>query len=294
MAGAAHSLPLFGSEDEPDARSRSTAVPERMGRARIEQIVASSILTRASGFMDAYDFTLNPYSGCAFGCTYCYAAFFAREAELRDTWGDWVKVKSNAVDKLRRMRTDIRGKTIYMSSVTDPYQPIERRLELVRELLHVLVERQPRLVVQTRSPLVTRDVDVLGRFDVKRINMTVTTDSEAVRKAFEPSCPGLKQRLDAITAVREAGIPTSITMTPLLPLEDAEAFADALVATGVRHFVVQPFHAERGKFVAGTRDEARRITAELGWDDAAYRRAVAIIRDRIPDLQEGREGFAPE
>ena len=76
--------------------------------------------------------------------------------------------------------------------------------------------------------------------------MTVTTDSERVRKIFEPQCPPNASRLAAIAEIKRVGIATSVTMTPLLPVEDADSFAAALLATGVEDFVVQPFHAERG------------------------------------------------
>jgi len=278
---------LFGGDDVPAER------PVRIGHASIDYAPASSILTKASGFMSSYDFTLNPYSGCSFGCTYCYAAFFVRDAAKRDDWGHWVRVKENAVAKLTSMRTPLRGKTIYMSSVTDPYQPIERRLGLVRELLAILADRGARLVVQTRSPLVTRDIDLYRRFDTVRVNMTVTTDSEEIRRTFEPHCPTNAKRLDAISEVARADVPTSITMTPLLPLEDVDAFADALARTGVQHFVVQPFHAQRGKFVAGTRNDALALIRRFRWDDERYRSAVEVLRLRLPHLDEGRDGFAP-
>src|SRR5690606_32745727 len=134
----------MASEQQPslfDREHSATERPVQIGHARIDYQAASSILTRATGFMSDFDFTLNPYSGCSFGCTYCYAAFFARDQGRRDSWGEWVAVKENALDKLRRMRTDLTDATVYMSSVTDPYQPIERRLGLVRGLLEVLAER---------------------------------------------------------------------------------------------------------------------------------------------------------
>jgi len=267
--------------------------PVRIGHADIAYRPTQTILTKATGFMSDYDFTLNPYSGCSFGCTYCYAAFFSRSPERRDTWGYWVDVKENALAVLRRMRTPLRDKSIYMSSVTDPYQPIERKLGLVRELLEELVRHQPRLVVQTRSQLVTRDIDLLRRLDHVRVNMTVTTDSERVRHAFEPHCSTNRKRLDAIATVRRAGIECAITMTPLLPVEDAQAFAAALVATGVERFVVQPFHADRGRFVAGTREQALALVREMGWTPGRYRQTVDTLRSRLPHLAEGREGFAP-
>ncbi|MDB2392593.1 radical SAM protein, partial [Acidimicrobiaceae bacterium] len=227
-------------------------------------------------------------------CTYCYAAFFSRTQEKQDTWGRWVDVKTNAVDKLRRMRTDLTGATVYMSSVTDPYQPVERHAEVVRDLLPILAERGVRLVIQTRSGLVTRDIDLFQKFETIQVNMTVTTDSERVRRAFEPECPTNRIRLDAATALVQAGVPTVITMTPLLPVENVKRFAEQLVATGVERFVVQPFHADKGRFVAGTRKQALTVVAELGWTAAQYRDAVNDLRRALPELSEGKQGFSPK
>src|SRR5215468_1187729 len=102
---------------------------------------SSGILSKATGFINSFDFTLNPYSGCAFGCTYCYAAFFTPTTELQETWGQWVEVKENALELLRKKRKrPLLDKTIYMSSVTDPYQPVERSLELTRSILRELLD----------------------------------------------------------------------------------------------------------------------------------------------------------
>src|SRR5438045_2047400 len=126
--------------------------PDKLGHAHIYYKNVGTILNKTTGFMAEYDYSLNPYSGCAFGCTYCYAAFFARDNEQKDNWGYWVNVKENALSLLRKFRKKpITGKTVYMSSVTDPYQPIERKIELTRSILKELLEyHQPRLVIQTR------------------------------------------------------------------------------------------------------------------------------------------------
>ncbi len=135
-------------ETHPDTRTAS------IGQAAVTYAPAREILTRATGFMDAYDFTLNPYSGCSFGCTYCYAAFFSRDGKKRDSWGYWVNVKENAIKLMAKRKPGaLDGKLIYMSSVTDPYQPVERELQLTRGILKIMAERhKPKLVVQTRSP----------------------------------------------------------------------------------------------------------------------------------------------
>jgi DNA repair photolyase len=280
-------LPFF--EPPPTRRTR-------LGQSTVSYYAASGLLNTASGFISEYDYTLNPYQGCTFACTYCYAAFFVRDAALRDAWGTWVRVKENALALLRRARKrPLRDKTIYISSVTDPYQPIERELELTRSLLLELLEHHTvRPVIQTRSPLVTRDLDLLARFPAARVNMTITTDDETVRRVFEPACPSVAARLAAITAVAAAGVPACVTLTPLLPIADPVAFAERLLATGARDFVVQAFHAERGKFVAGTREPALQLCAERGWTIDRYHETVAALRARLPNVREGRDGFAPE
>ena len=131
-----------------------------------------------------------PLRGCSFGCTYCYAAFFQRTKAQQDTWGEWVTVKENAPDLIAGLPAGkLDGKRIYMSSVTDPYQPVERKSLITRRILELMTQRHaPRLVVQTRSPLVTRDIDLFGKIEERggrvQVNMTVTTDDEDVRKTF--------------------------------------------------------------------------------------------------------------
>ena len=305
--------------------------PATLGHAAIRHAPARDILTRATGFIGDYDFTLNPYGGCSFGCTYCYAAFFNRTAQDRDNWGYWVRVKDNAVEllqrRLRRAPDCLDGKAIYMSSVTDPYQPIERRARITRGILEALAgcdradagqlplpdrdhpdtpAPKPRLVIQTRSPDVVRDCDLLLRIQANggrvRVNMTVTTDDEDVRRVFEPHCPSNPARLRAIGEVHAAGIDTCVTLTPILLVADAHAFADSLLATGVTRFVIQSFHFGRGRFVASTRDEALDLMAQKLHADRAtfrdkylahYNAVLHILRQRLPNLSEGKAGFAP-
>lgn len=282
--------PLFDEHNDP---AKAQVLPVTIGHAQVTASASRSILNRTSGFMSSYDFTLNPYSGCSYGCSYCYAAFFARDPVKQQSWGTWVEVKENALQVLRRMRTSLEGKSVYMSSVTDPYQPIERRLRLVRDLLPELAARGAELVIQTRSPLVVRDIDLFGDFKRLRVNMTVTTDSRAVQQAFEPHCPTNARRLRAARQLVEAGVTTHITMTPLLPLDDPSAFAEQVASTKAHHYVVQPFHESRGRFVAGTGEKARAILRRYSWDENAYRRAVDALRSSLSSLDEGRDGFAP-
>src|SRR3990172_8558175 len=173
-----------------------------VGRRSVQHIDSKTILPPTSGFMSQYKFTLNPYGGCAFGCEYCYARSFAPSSEQRETWGRWVLVKTNArelIAKACRSGVLNSGDAVYMSSVTDPYQPVERHLGLTRTVLKAILDSgvQPRLTIQTRSPLVTRDIDLFQRFERLRVNVTITTDSEDVRRRYEPRCPPISARIDA-------------------------------------------------------------------------------------------------
>ena len=118
-----------------------------------------------------------------------------------------------------------------------------------------------------RSPDVVRDLDLFQQIEANggrvQVNMTVTTDNEMVRKAFEPSCPANHRRIEAIRAVHEAGVQACVTLTPLIWAENPQTFADALLETGIDRFIIQPFKFTGGKFVAQTRDGALQLMAEL-------------------------------
>lgn len=300
---------LFDSE----TRQETVSGPVRSGPARVDYVDTKQILTRPSGFLEFYDYSLNPFSGCTFGCTYCYAAFFSRDAGKSADWGNWLEVKRNAVRLLNRRKPgSLDGKRIYMSSVTDPYVPLERRLESTRRLLQVLADRhRPVLVVQTRSPLATRDIDLYRRIEERggrvQVNMTVTTDDDGIRRVFEPLCPSVPRRLQAIAEIREAGVEAAVTLTPLLLSRNPRAFAETLLATGVRKFIADPFSFRSGRFVASTREPAlelmaRRLNCERKDLRREYLRRYSAFCEEfetrlheagLPQLLQGKTGFAP-
>ena len=261
---------------------------------QVEAYDAGAILTPGRGYLAEYDYVINPYIGCTFGCSYCYAAFF-QSPERQRSWGDWLRIKQNAAAKLSRVRRDLAGKTIYLSSVTDPYQPIERRLQLTRQIIAILLQRQAKLVVQTRSPLATRDIDLFQQFPAGAlcINYSITTDSEAIRRQFETRCPPIQARLAAVRQLSDAGIRTAITMTPLLPLGNAADFAQTVLATGAACFVTEPFTTKTGAFTAGTGENAIRLAAAAGWGAEEYATAEQDLATTLPYLRVGRPGFSP-
>ena len=303
-----HLLRQLALTPEPKEAHPPPRRPSKLGKTEIEYLPANAILTRATGFIASYDFTVNPYTGCGFGCGYCYAAFFTRNDAERDTWGQWVRVKENAASLVRAKLALIRRRSIYCSTVTDPYQPIERKVRLTRAIIQALTPAQPRLVIQTRSPTVVDDVEWLLNLETAggkaQVNMTVTTDDETVRTAFEEHCPSNPARLKALRQLQQSGLRTCATVTPALPVSDPVQFAEDIAESEPDYVIVQPFH-EPGKqaFVAGTRAKALQALKEvlnanhqnIGRKyNEHYRQLRSALKARFGQrLHEGRQGFRP-
>lgn len=292
----------------------TVALKENFGSSKVYAQNAQSVLNKATGFISAYDFTLNPYRGCQYGCSYCYAAAFSPNSQMRQDWGNWVIIKENAAEILKKdlhswyNKNPDRPPSIYMSSVTDPYQPIESKKLLTRYLLPVMLPYQPTLVIQTRSPMITRDIDILQQFQRLRINMSIPTGSEKVRKDFEPKSPSIPARLKAMAKLRDSfpyrencEVRFSITVTPLLPTlpEDEANFISKLAV--VDRVVIQNFHASNGRsLIASTRSEALALKQKYAWwynsEQQSYRKFKNKLIAMLPgvEIMEGKEGFGYE
>jgi DNA repair photolyase len=260
----------------------------------MEQINARSIFSPATGYIHrgGFDWTCNPYLGCTYGCSYCYAMFLPQNRRPKEEWGKWFQAKINAVDLARKQAAKLAGQAVYMSSVTDPYLPAERSLLLTRGILEALVPRQPRLLIQTRGPLVVRDLDVLCQFQSLRVNLSIPTDSEAVRRVFEPKAPPLEQRWQALTQLKEAGLPVGICITPMLPLDDAGAFVERIVAFHPDVLVTQDFHDSGGGFGANTGALARHLLDGRPRTARDYEHFVGCLGRHV-QVYEGEAGFFP-
>lgn len=164
-------------------------------------------------------YCLNPYVGCAHGCVYCYATFMKKYTGHTEPWGSFVDIKENAAEALRRQLGRAERGRVMLSSVTDPYQPVEAREGLTRRCLEALLERQFPVEVLTKSPLVLRDLDLIKEFRDMTIGLTITTDDEEIRKAFEPHAPPIAARLEALRVLHEAGVETYVFVGPLLPMD---------------------------------------------------------------------------
>jgi DNA repair photolyase len=260
----------------------------------MEALISRSIFSPATGFIQrgGFEWTCNPYLGCSFGCTYCYAMFLPQNRRPKEDWGKWFQAKSNAIELAKKHAHKVAAQALYMSSVTDPYLPAERGLRLTRGILEALAPHQPRLLIQTRGPLVTRDLDLLKQFRAVRVNMSIPTDSEAVRQAFEPKAPPLERRWQAIEETRAAGVAVGICVTPMLPLENPQTFVEKLVAFRPDVLVLQGFHDSRGGFGADTGAKARTLLTKTRWDNDSYRDVFTELSSRTK-VYEAEAGFFP-
>lgn len=238
-------------------------------------IIARTILSPTSGFIAEAGFThsLTPARNCAFGCTYCYVPTMRMQGGLQPEdwrrWGQFTTFKSNAAELLKR---ELRAhQRIYCSPLVDPYQPAEAQQRAMPGILDALLAAPPRVfVLQTRGPLILLDLEplkALARRTTLRVSFSVTTNREDVRKLYEPHCASIDERLQAIRALRGAGIETYATLAPLLPCDPEELARLAIEASG-RDLIGDPLHIRSAKpRGATTREAALRVSAANGYGE---------------------------
>jgi DNA repair photolyase len=177
----------------------------------IKNILCKSVLSK-SGLKDS-KYSLNPYRGCSNACIYCYAPYILREGRK---WGTFVDVKTNAPEVLEKELRKISEGNVLVSSVTDPYQAIERKYEITRKILEKLKNTKLFVSILTKSSLVLRDIDLLKQMNCE-VGITITTMNDNIRKLFEPNTSSIEDRMSALKQLKEAGIKTYIFFGPMLP-----------------------------------------------------------------------------
>lgn len=181
---------------------------------KVKEIKVKSVLNKSKIF----DYCLNPYTGCQLNCRYCYARLFMRRySGHKEAWGEFVDVKINAIEVLKLQMEKAKRGTVWISSVCDPYQPLEAKYELTRGCLKELAKKQFPVNVQTKSALVLRDLDLFQEFEEIEVGFTITTDDERVARLFEPGATPVKERLRALEKIRSIGIKTFAFVGPVLP-----------------------------------------------------------------------------
>ncbi|MFX0112938.1 MAG: radical SAM protein [Candidatus Hodarchaeota archaeon] len=188
----------------------------------VNEVTSKTILSK-SGLYDI-DFSINPYKGCQHNCAYCYACSMVERWGEKRQWGHYVDVKMNAPEVLQKQLRRINSGSVLISSVTDPYQPIEQHSRLTRRLLSILSGTGFHIVVLTKSALVSRDIDIFQENPHWEIGMTLTTANDAIRAMVEPQASPIEERLSVLRMLADAGVKTYAFLGPMLPF----AFEDTL------------------------------------------------------------------
>jgi DNA repair photolyase len=217
--------------------AESDAVDER-NEVQYFRLPCRSVLNKCANEAMPFAYTINPYRGCEFGCAYCFARYTHEYMGLEE-WLDFerhIYIKEEAANVLaRELKPEkLTGHPIVIGTVTDPYQPAERRHRVTRQLLEVLARhRGLTLSLTTKSALVLRDVDLLQELHRRHhltLHVTIITADRALCRRIEPRAPTPEKRFQAVRGLAEAGLCVGVFAVPLLPfITDREEDLDALL-----------------------------------------------------------------
>lgn len=222
-----------------------------------EKIIKSAL---SPSKLPGLDYALNPYRGCEHACIYCYAPSVIHWDKGK--WGELVETKVNLPRILsKELRTRKKG-VVGLGTVTDPYQSAEKKYEITRRCLELLLMHDFPVCIQTKSSLVLRDMDLLKRFSNIEVGVTLTTLDENVREKLEPGASSVEDRLMALSELSKNRIDTWVFLGPVMPyITDVEALVDAIAAVNPKYVLVDKLRLRWGvwervrEFIAGFKPE---------------------------------------
>ncbi|PXX95757.1 radical SAM protein [Marinifilum breve] len=179
----------------------------------VQEKIARSILSNSK----VHTYALNAYTGCEHACSYCYANFMIKYTKHVEPWGQFVDVKTNAAELLKKEIAKKQKGKVWISGTCDPYQSLEKEYKITRSCLEVLAAEDWPVIIQTRSPLVLRDLDLFHQFSDIEIGLSIPTGHDRVREIFEPSAPPIIDRINVLRELKAAGLRTYAMIAPLLP-----------------------------------------------------------------------------
>ena len=193
------------------------------------------------------DYSLNPYVGCQHNCSYCYAPNVLKID--RNKWGNNIGIKLNIPMILSKEIKKKRIGTIGISTVTDPYQPIEKKYKLTRYCLEQLKKYDFPIHIQTKSSIINRDFDIISKISKVDIMISISSLNDDERKIFEPFSSSIKDRLEILSIFSEIGIRTSVFLGPIFPtIKDEELIkiVDIFVYNNVKEIMIDNLHLKNG------------------------------------------------
>jgi DNA repair photolyase len=239
------------------------------------------------------DFVINPYGGCLHACIYCYARFMKRFMNESSEWGQFCYPKINAVELVTKEIQKIPERSsIMFSSVTDAYNPLERKYELTKKTLEILANYNMDVSILTKSDLVLRDLDVLKKIKHLEAGFTITTTNEKYQKILEPGASSPQKRIEAIKILKQAGISTFAFIGPILPyFADLENIFQQL--SGMVEYVFVDTFNTKGANWDGVMNVLKKYFPnliekykEIYLNEKNYRKYVSDLRTQIQELSK--------
>ncbi len=232
---------------------------------KIGEITCKNILNKSG--ITGVDYAINPYMGCGHACSYCYARFMTRWYHQGEKWGNFVDAKKNAVERLWAEAPRKPLGVVLLSSVTDPYQPVERKYKLTRIILETLQNYDFPVQILTKSSLVLRDMDIIGELDNAEVGFTITCIDDSVRRAFEPGASTVMDRLNALKEITEVGISTYAFLGPMLPYFSENGINELLniLADRVNRVIVDRLNIKAGNW-SSIRNTLKRFYPDIVQD----------------------------
>jgi len=200
---------------------------------KVLEVQCKTALSRST--LPGLDYSLNPYRGCMHNCVYCYAPHVLRIP--REFWGEILEIKKNIpVVVAKEVKTKKPG-VVGISTVTDPYQPLEQKYKLTRFCLEQLLRYDFPAHIQTKSTLVTRDIDLLQRFSDAQVMISIGTLHDNERRLLEPNTSSIQDRFATLKKCSDAGLRTAVFFGPVYPtttIQDIPQILDAIKDAGAQ------------------------------------------------------------
>lgn len=251
----------------------------------VREVTSKSIVNKCG--LSGIDYSINPYVGCQHGCSYCYARFLVNIQRRNEQWGEFVDVKRNAPQLVAKQLPKLQPGIIWISSVTDPYQPLESKYRVTLQLLQKLLPYQFPISILTKSKLVVRDIDVFRKFADIEIGMTLISLDDTVRQRFEPCTSSIDERLDALKLLHESQVKTYAFIGPFLPHlseETIEALLIRLEEAGVKRVLIDRLNVRSSSWSSIKQilqqyypDKIQEFTNALSYRSGYYQKVKRMI-----------------
>lgn len=238
----------------------------------VGELNAKSILVKSN--LPESDYVINPYVGCSFGCSYCYASFMGRFVKKKfSDWGGYVYAKVNAPEllekEIKKLPNKGKGKVVFLSSVTDPFLGYEAKYKLSERCLQIIADYgfKGKLSILTKSPLVLKVLPILKKIKDVEVGLTITSTDDKISRYFEKRAPLVSSRISTLKKLNQAGIKTYAFLGPLLPhfvakKEELDKVLKAIYETGTRKLFIE--HINLAPYIR------ERMLKELKWIDQEF------------------------